>query len=507
MLDYATGSEFEDYLRALQDAGMTELYPWSIRGFSPREIRRLVAGHTAGPWRLAARLNLGHAAAGPITMRGIFNSAFPYGANDGPIWAGRGLTTSASGGAAAILGSFSVTAAPLVFWAANRPFPLDNKRTTAANRFANAIAPDQVDLPQRFGDKPYSRLDPGASVVRFDSRLITAGASTANEWIGPATEYPFLLSTNAPGFPHVFVGTGEPINLWVAQVHGRVAWGRLDQSPYSPVTGTTHYTSKAMAGTERLATYLTVVVMPRGFPGLELGGSRFLHVPYRIGEPRADFWKKPFKVFFLKNEYASGDSAGVDNQLASAFFRWVFPHSGFEVYGERGYEDQFYDKRDLLQRPDHEREYMLGLQKVLRPRSGTLDVIKGEMINYQFPAGIVYEHSQLRQGHTNRGQLLGAGVGVGAAAASTLSWTRYTPDDRTAFTLRRIVRADEGDYRSSGIQKPRSSDVIFAAGVERMRFGRRMDVGAKFEAMQDFNRNFSSDVANLNLQLMACVHQ
>jgi len=37
-LDFATGSEFEDYLRVLQVAGLQELRPWSIRRvFSRRD--------------------------------------------------------------------------------------------------------------------------------------------------------------------------------------------------------------------------------------------------------------------------------------------------------------------------------------------------------------------------------------------------------------------------------------------------------------------------------------
>ncbi len=503
LLDYSTGSEFEDYLRAMQLTGLTPLYPWSIRGFSQREIRNMTAADTAGPWRVGSSLNRGHAAVGPVTVRAIFNSAYPYGSNDGPAWAGRGLTASVSGGVAAILGPLFLTVAPEAFWAANRPFPLLDKKTSAAQPYANGIVPYGVDLPQRFGDKPYSRLSPGASTLRFDSKAITLGVSTANEWIGPATEYPFLLGNNAPGFPHIFVGTGEPLNLWIARLHTRFAWGKLDQSAYSPVIGSTHYTSSTMPGTVRLATYGTLLILPRGIPGLEVGAARFIHVPFRVGEPAADFWKKPFKIFFLKNEYASGDTAGADNQLASAFFRWVFPKGGFEVYGERGYEDQFYDTRDLVERPDHEREYMLGVQKLVNRGPASFDVIKGELINYQYPAGSIYDHGKLRQGHTNRGQLLGAAVGVESGAAAMLSWTRYTAGDRTTATMRRIVRADEGDYLNSGVVNRRSSDVIIAAGLERMRFGRRMDLGAKIEAMQDFNRNFSSDVPNLNVVLTA----
>src|SRR5688500_15813121 len=81
MLDYTTGSEFEDYLRVLQVAGMTPLYPWSIRGFSPREIQRLAAADTAGPWRLSHRLRLGPVTVGPMTVRTTFNSSYPYGNN------------------------------------------------------------------------------------------------------------------------------------------------------------------------------------------------------------------------------------------------------------------------------------------------------------------------------------------------------------------------------------------------------------------------------------------
>jgi len=256
-----------------------------------------------------------------------------------------------------------------------------------------------------------------------------------------------------------------------------------------------------------------IVILPRGIPGLELGFARFLHVPYRRGEPTASFWKKPFKAFFLKNEYAQGDSAGADNQLASVFFRWVFPHSGFELYGERGYEDQFYDLRDFIQDPDNEREYTLGFQKTLIRANNTLDVLKAEVLNYQLPSiarvrlqGLIYLHGTLRQGHTNRGQLLGASAGVGAAAASTISWTRYSPRGRSTFLLRRIVRDDADVFAANGTVTPSRSDVTISAGAERLRFGRRLDFGTKVELMEDFNHNFSKDVPNLNVQLTARLH-
>ena len=513
MLDFTTGSEYEVYLRVLQISGMVPLDPWSIRGFSPREITRLAAADTLGPWKVGRRLPTGPLSAGPVAAGAIFNSAYPYGANDGALWAGRGLTTLISGGIAARVGPLSLQLDPMAFRASNRPFDLLPNGLTGAQAFNHGTYSTSVDLPQRFGNAPYSRIDPGQSAFRLDTRILTVGVSTANEWIGPATEYPFLLSNNAAGFLHLFVGTGEPLNIGIGHVLGRVMWGRLDQSDYSPVGGGEHFIAGVQSGTVRLMTSAEGVFLPRGLSGLELGVGRFFHVPYTVGQPNASFWKKPFKVFFLKNEYAQGDSAGPDNQLASIFFRWVFPHSGLEVYGERGYEDQFYDLREFIENLDHDREYMLGFQKILRKRPDGFDVLKAELINYQTSTlalvrieGFVYVHGALRQGHTNRGQLLGAYPGVGAAAASTVSWTRYSPENRTTFSLRRILRDQRGNFPVTGVVDPRGSDVIVAAGLERMRYGHYLDIGGKIQAMDDLNRNFARDVGNLNLQLSARLH-
>ncbi|HJQ12164.1 MAG TPA: hypothetical protein VJ840_14125, partial [Gemmatimonadaceae bacterium] len=520
VLDFTAGSEMEDYLRVMQIAGKVPLYPWSIRAFSRREITRLATADSTGPWNLRSSFSSSPATLGPLRVAEIFNSAFPYGANDGPVWAGRGLTSVVSGGIAAALGPISIAIDPLAFRANNTSFDLLPNGQTGALAFNHGTFTDLVDFPQRFGSTAYSRIDPGNSSLRFDSHFVTFGVSTANEWIGPATEYPFLLSNNAPGFPHIFVGTGEPLSIWIARVHARLMWGKLYQSNYSPVTGPTTFAYDTSAGalitggTIRLAASGQLVLSPRGIPGLEIGIARFFHVPNTVDEPNAAFWKKPIRVVFLRNEIASGDLGGFDNQLASAFFRWVFPHAGLEVYGERGFDDQLYDMRDLILNLDHEREYMLGFQKTLRTTAKTIDVLRVEAVNYQKPglardraeAGI-YVHAHLHQGHTNRGQLLGASPGVGWAAASSLAWTRYSPGGRTTATLRRIVQDQRGDFETTAIIDPRANDVIIAAAFERTWQHRRgADFGAKIEVMENYNRNFSKDVPNLNLQFTTRLH-
>ncbi len=90
-----------------------------------------------------------------------------------------------------------------------------------------------IDLPQHFGDGPYTRVDPGQSSLRLDARGVAAGLSTANQHWGPAAEHPLLLGSNAPGFLHAFLGTSEPVDVWIGSLHGRVVYGRLRQSGYS----------------------------------------------------------------------------------------------------------------------------------------------------------------------------------------------------------------------------------------------------------------------------------
>jgi hypothetical protein len=97
-------------------------------------------------------------------------------------------------------------------------------------------------------------------------------------------------------------------------------------------------------------------------------------------------------------------------------------------------------------------------------------------------------------------------AGVGNAAASTISWTRYSPRGRSSFFLHRIVQDQANVFAGNGTVTPALSDVTVSAGAERMRFGRRMDFGAKAELMEDFNRNFSKNAANLNLQVTARLH-
>jgi hypothetical protein len=330
------------------------------------------------------------------------------------------VTASASVGAALRWGPLSVTIDPIVFWAQNQSFPLLANGRTGPDAYGDGIFPTAVDRPQRFGDEAYSRVDPGQSSVRLDALGMSLGFSTANLWWGPAQEYPFLLGTNAAGFPHVFVGTSRPANLWLLKAHTQIIWGQLEQSDYFVPVG--------IERRRRFATGLILAVTPRGLDNLELGAARFFHAPWPDEGLPGRYIGRPFEGLIKKNlpdvdhpipqDQRSQDG---ENQLASVFARLVFPGTGFEAYAEFGREDHPWDIRYILLSPDEQSALTLGFRKTWRRGvdSTSLVTLRGESIDFRqtlidFKRGgrAIYVHANgSNQGHTQRGQLLGADVG------------------------------------------------------------------------------------------------
>jgi hypothetical protein len=511
-VEFVPGGELENYLRMLQVAGVVGWHPWSIRAFSARELEKLLPSDTASvPWALSPAAMRSRVTLGPIGVGAIANSGFPYGFNDGPTWAGRGLTATASGSVAGRIGPLTLTLAPGAFISTNGSFPLLDNGMAGTLAYNDGLYPMNVDRPQRFGDGAHGRGDPGASEVRVDTRFVTLGFGTAPMMWGPAAEYPYLMGTNAPGFPHAFLGTGEPVNVGIGRLHTRAYWGKLFQSSYSPVVGSDRFVVGDETGRTRLMAGMVLLFTPRIAPHLELGFGRFVHVPYPESGIDGRFFRKPWPRFLKKNVYGPEATREVDleNELASVFARWAFPSAGFELYAEHGQDDWFHDLRDLTQEPDHQRTYMLGFQKVLRVSRSGASAIRGELINYQVPPlgrdrpgeGFIYAHNILRQGHTNRGQLIGSGPGVGSAAGSVLAWDRYAPVGRTTLSWRRIVRAHTGSFESDGITVEKAVDVIHSLGAERSRGSGSFRYTTGLDVMVNFNRNFARDAFNLNARV------
>lgn len=498
------GSDLERYLRYLQTTGVVGSYPWGIRAFSPMEVDSLAPRSHTHPWathfdlgprRQSHRIELDYVRP---TASVRFNSAFPFGSNDGPIWAGKGFTEAIQAGAGVRWRALSLTIAPLAFTAQNAAFPLMANGATGNLAFGDQQYPLRVDRPQRFGTSAYTVLDPGESSIRVDTRLIAAGLSTAEQYWGPADSYPFILGNNAAGFPHAFVGTGTPWNLWIGHLQGRLVYGKLSQTEYASIgTGATH---RFMSG-------LILAFQPRPTPGLEIGASRFFHSawPDSGGLTWSDF-RIPIEGFFKRtlSTAKSGDDA--TNQLASLYARWVLPRSGFEFYAEFGKEDHNWDLRDFVLEPDHASARMFGFRKVWMSEAQRMLALRAETIDLRLNTltrtrGIgagYYLNATFPQGHTQRGQLLGADVTAGGGAASTVAVERYDDSGKWTIAWTHVLVDTLAFYYETSIRAPRAPESRQALSIETIRFRGPLDLRAGLTGVYDLNRYFSRDVFNLN---------
>ena len=383
---------------------------------------------------------------------------------------------------------------------------------SGALAFGDPLHPTVIDRPQRFGDSAYSRVDPGQSYVRLDVGKLALGVSTANEWWGPAARYPLILGNNAPGFLHAFVGTSVPVNIWFARAHMRVQWGRLEQSAYSPVAGSKEFVSPLEPGHSRFAPGLALLLQPRGADGLEIGVSRFFHFFMPADGGLGRLWWKPIEGVFRPGQpnptepgYQAGDEG---NQLASAFFRWLFPRGGFEVYGEYGREDYNADTNDFIQEPDHIRSYMVGLGKTFRADASRVSVVRAEIVNFQMShlerhrggQGTVYLHGAVRQGHTHRGELLGAPVGAGSAAGSAVWWETYSPAGKWEARASRTVTRDFGTFHVNEQRTQSSPGVAYEVAAAWLQFTRLGDLGAGVALVRELNRYFTKSGWNAQIR-------
>ena len=493
------GAESERYLRILQVAGAVPGTHWSIRPLSAHKARSLVPA-AAHPWTA----QLSASSAGRIWVRaiqpelgGIFNSGFPYGLNDGAVWAGRGPTLTAVAGVEGAVGPLEFTLAPQLFRAENWSFDLAPTGQTGPGAFADPIYPNSIDLPQRFGDGAYQRLDPGQSRVQLRLVGLVGGVSTGNEEWGPAVYSPFLLGTNAAGFAHAFVGTDGPVELGPLQLSARIIAGRLDQSAFAPVS----------LSERRLLTGVVAVLGLDQLPGLEVGGARVFHDAWpddglNAGDLISQLLKNPFKARLTAQ--IGGDGSEPDNQLASLFFRWNVPRARLELYGEVGREDNAFDMRDFLVEPDRDMSFSLGMQRVWARQDGSLLALRAEVLNSAAshlaltrPAGPPYVHTPIAQGHTQRGQVLGApGAYGGGAGIVAVDW--LTAAGRRTITWRRMHREP--------VAADMKKNVVHAVTIDWLMFRQRVDLLPEATVAYELNRLPGGDALNLRLALTGRLH-
>jgi len=155
-------------------------------------------------------------------------------------------------------------------------------------------------------------------------------------------------------------------------------------------------------------------------------------------------WDSPFFT-------GGGNRRG--NAIGFLYGRFVLPESGFEVFGEWSREDTPYNLEDIFREPDWTQAYALGFQKLIQ-HDRSMSSFWGELVHLGLskPTFLghgdfsMYTHNAVRQGHTHRGQILGAAVGPGSDA-QTLGFDHYRQRSRAGIFIERTRYDDDTYYR------------------------------------------------------------
>ena len=480
--------EAERYLRVLQLIGVVPQHPVAIRPWTRQELRGLTptADH---PW--AARFETADSAPrrARFTLlrpgaRLTWNGGRP--ANDGAVWFGRGATVDVSGGVRFTMGALDVQLAPMAFWAQNEGFALAPNGLTGSGALRDARFPYNIDAPQRFGTGAYARFDAGNSRISIDTRAVTFGFSTAPVAWGPARDEPLTLGPNAGGFPHFYAGSGEPWPVGIGRLHVKLLAGQLDQSRWSPMTS---------GDPRRLLSGFVATFEPRGVRGLEVGVVRTEDLTWR---PGIVSWRNVLRPLTgVLSDPSNHENIAGEDGYASAFFRWAVARAGLEVYGEYGREDFAANTRALVLKPDDLGNLLLGVQRATRA-DGAVRVLRVELVNAELSANErgqrgfdypipPYTHSEVLQGQTVNGLILGSATAYGGAGWRVASDVYSASGRRTVVFERRLlmdwlpVAADPAG---------RAPEVRYAAGVDCLRFaGPRGEIGVSAELSYTLNVN------------------
>lgn len=422
---------------------------WSLtRAGSDGAKAALLADSNPAPFRIAA------------VVPEVFltsQQSFPMPANDGALWAGKGVSYSVTGGVA-ICGRnarWGAVIAPTYWFAGNEDFDIpDNPQIVPPIRrdyspWASPYhyMPRSLDSPRRFGDAPLKRFEAGTFALWYRGRHVEAGFTTESEWWGPGQYNALLLSSQAAGAPRVYLRTSKPIRA-KGELDIRYFLGGLSVSPF--FFAVAEDSSRTVAG-------LSVVWRPAVEPNLSIGAARLVIAPIlgngfltHVLDPLVHVGTPNALPYNDKTQYPGRD------QLFSLFANWRLPADGAEVWVEWARAEMPVNLRDFVESPHHTQAATIGLQHVRPMGRGWSARVIGEYSQTnqsssyrERPVGSWYTSRAVQGGFTQKGQVLGAVIGPGSIthrvgldllgprhSVGVFAW-RVRWDDDSFFTIPR----------------------------------------------------------------------
>ena len=363
----------------------------------------------------------------PVNFLMEYSSHHPYNRNNGSMIPNVGLQQLVSFGFYAELGPLSIQFKPEAVYAENRNFegfPDSHYPSIWARRY---YLWNNMDLPERFGEKEYKKSLFGQSSIRLNYNGLSLGLSSENIWWGPSVRNSIMMSNQAQGFNHITFNTTRPVKTPIGNFEWQLVTGRLEASGFTPPQidrtygGSNLYIPKK--DDWRFYQGISFTYSPKWIDGLSLGFIRWVQTYGEFAVKNRDYFPV-FDGLFRKNDkygLFDGTLEGERDQAAGVFGRWVWQDAKAEIYGEFSYNDAKYNLRDLILDSDHARANTIGIRKVFQktPTSKIYEISWERTLMQQTSsrllrnAGSWYVHGSVRHGYTNNGEVLGAGIGPG----------------------------------------------------------------------------------------------
>lgn len=359
----------------------------------------------------------------PLQLNTVFNSSNPYGWGNGAIIPARGFQTLISAGVSIQWNNLSIQINPQFHWAQNTPF--EEYPENAPTKYFQILRRDErgTEKPVRFISKNRNEFLPGNSHIFYNFGSFATGISTENFWWGPGQFNSLLISDNAEGFLHLTLKTTKPAKTFIGNFEGQFFMGKLDAygGPYYSDSTNIDILPIKEEISWRYFTGISLSYNPKWTKGLSLGFSRTFQVYRDDMENNLKAW---FPIFAPLPKEGTGVIENIrlrQDQHFSVFAKWIVKPAKTEFYFEFLRNDHPLNWRDLILNIEHSSAYLFGFSKGFEVEKNNYIYVRGEYIHTQAPLnnivraggqGVgVYYNGQVKQGLTNKGQILGSGVG------------------------------------------------------------------------------------------------
>ena len=398
-LNYRTLSDSEwNFTEKEETAGETELsHPWQNNNLGPKRTLWQPQEKSESFYLKGVSQGIFVKPYGPEWYNS-YNTAAPYGQNDGALWQGKGYNTSLTAGVRLEAYGLELTVKPQLCWQENREFEyMPGVYGSEYSYFWKG----NIDLVQRYGDSSFWTFDWGDTEIRYTWHTLTVGFGSQSPWLGPAWLNPMLGSNNAGTYPKFDIGLRKQrvvipgLNWNLGEIEGRIWTGYLSESDYFDTDNDNNH---------NMINGFAVAYSPSFIPGMTLSVNKICLCKWE------DRSIKYFNPFYDSNE--------LEDQKASFCIDWIFPQVGFEVYGELGIDDYSYRK---MPNPFHTAIYTVGAKKTFSiiKKYGIFAELLFEWNNFEMSQDFqlqwkymgYYSHSLISQGYTQNGQIIGAGSG------------------------------------------------------------------------------------------------